>query len=180
MGEISEVGIQFLQELYNRCGGDPAGTFSMFDIGLAVGLEREKAGAVGEELIGWGLVEVRTLSGGVSIAESGIKKVRQLSAGPPGPDGRAVQLGTDPVLEEAGRDAVDRIVTRLKSDIGDLGLGFERLAEVMADIKSIDAQLSSPRPKTAIVREGLRSMLDILKETGAAQQSRAVKDLLGQ
>ncbi len=180
MGDISEEAILFLQELYRRCGEDPAGTCSMFEIGQALGLEREKAGAIGEELIGSGLVEVRTLSGGVAIAEIGIEKARQLSGPIAGRDDRRIQLGADAVLDEAGRDAVDRVVSRLKSDIDDLGLGFDRLSEIMADLKSIEAQLFSPRPKTAIVREGFRSMLEVLNAAGAAQQSRALKDLLGE
>ncbi len=180
MADISEDGIRFLQELYNRCSGDPAGTFSMFEIGQAIGLEREQAGAVGEELIGWELVEVRTLSGGVAIAESGIERARQLSGESTKPDDRRIRLGADPVLDEAGRNAVDRLVSRLKSEIDDLGLGFDRLSEIMADLKSIEAQLSSPRPKTALVKEGCRSMIEVLNAAGAAQQSRALKDLLGE
>lgn len=180
MGDISDDGIRFLQELYNRCGGDLSSTFSMFEIGQALGLEREKAGAVGEELIGWGLVEVRTLSGGVAIAENGIEKALQLRGQSAGQDDRRIRLGAEPVLEEAGRNAVDRLVSRLKSDIDDLGLGFDRLSEIMADLKSIEAQLSSPRPKTALVREGFRSMIEVLNAAGATQQSRALKDLLGE
>lgn len=178
MGDISEEATLFLQELYRRYDGNPAGTFSMFEIGQTLGLEREKAGAVGEELIGWGLVEVRTLSGGVAIAESGIEKVRQLSGQSTGQDDHRIRLGADPVLELAGRDAVDCVLSRLKANIGDLSLGFERLSEIMADLKSIEAQLSSPRPKTAIVREGFRSMLEVLEAAGAAQQFRALKELL--
>jgi len=180
MGDISENGIRFLLELYKRCGGNPAVTFSMFEIGQDLGLEREKSGAVGEELIGWGLVEVRTLSGGVAIAESGIERARQLSGEIASPDDRRIRLGADPVLDEAGRNAVDRLVSRLKSNIEDLGLGFDRLSEIMADLKSIEAQLSSPRPKTALVKEGFRSMIEVLNAAGAAQQSRELRDLLGE
>ena len=180
MADISEDGIRFLQELYHRCGGDPAGTFSMFEIGQSLGLEREKAGVVGEELIGWGLVEVRSLSGGVAIAQSGIERARQLSGESTNPDDRRIRLGADPVLDEAGRNAVDRLVSRLKSEVDDIGLGFDRLSEIMADLKSIEAQLSSPRPKTALVKEGCRSMIEVLNAAGAAQQSRALKDLLGE
>ena len=180
MMDFSEEAIQFLQELYRQCGGDPTGTFSMFDIGEAVGLDKDRAGAVGEELIGRGLVEVRTLSGGVALAESGIEKARELSGESSEEKGRRPQLGTGPVLDESGLAGGDRVVSRLKSGIDDLGFGFEGLAEMMADLKSIDAQLASPRPKTAVIRECFGSILELLQGAGAADQAREVKQLLGE
>ena len=61
-----------------------------------------------------------------------------------------------------------------------MGLEFEKLAELMADLKSIDAQLDSPRPKTAIVKECLRSIKETLEgrvqEDGLAE----ISGLLGE
>jgi hypothetical protein len=56
----------------------------------------------------------------------------------------------------------------VKNRAGSLGLDFDRLSEVMTDLKTIDAQLDSPRPKTTIVRECFRSLKAALDgvETG--------------
>ena len=180
MDDISEDGMLFLQELYRQCTGDAGATFSMFDIGQAVDMDRDKAGTVAEELIGWGYVEVRTLSGGVAIADSGVEKARRLTGEDAESAKSGVQLGAGPLLDAAGAEAAERAVSRLKSGIEALGLGFEPVSEMIADLKSIEAQLSSPRPKTPVVRECFRSILAVLQAAGAAEQSREIKILLGE
>lgn len=178
MADVTEDGLRFLQELYNQCGGDAAATFSMFDIGANVGMERERAGAMAEELIGWGLVEVRTLSGGIAITDSGIETIRQMT-GPKAQDpGEGVCLDEGPVLSDAACGAADRLVCRLKSGIDGLHLGFERLSEMMADLKGIEAQLSSPRPKTDVVRACFDSILGVLKTVHAQKETDDIRRLV--
>ena len=180
MADLSDNGKRLLTELFARTGGDTAATESMFDVGEAAGLNRDQAGAAGEELIGWGLVEVRTLSGGIAIAESGIQEAHKMGIGAQKADETGFQLGAEPVLDDAGARAVDRIVSRIKSRAETLGLGFERLSEMVADLKSIDAQLASPRPKTAMIKEGFRSILAILESADAGQESAEIRRVLGQ
>jgi hypothetical protein len=49
----------------------------------------------------------------------------------------------------------------------------------MADLKTIDAQLGSSRPKTAIIRECLRSVLAVGKNTGDNKISDRIRTLIG-
>jgi len=49
----------------------------------------------------------------------------------------------------------------------------------MADLKTIDAQLESSRPKTAIIRECLRSVLAVCKNTGDNKISDRIRALVG-
>jgi hypothetical protein len=42
--------------------------------------------------------------------------------------------------------AVERVAAEIKGRIGEKNLDFDFLAELMADLKSIDARLSSPKP----------------------------------
>ena len=72
-------------------------------------------------------------------------------------------FGQDTVIDANARQAVEQITTAVKDRVGALGLAFELLSEVMADLKSIDAQLESPKPKTAIVRECFRSLKTALE-----------------
>lgn len=180
MTDLSENGSLLFAELFTRTGGDTTATVSMFDLGKAVGLNRDEAGAAGEELIGWDLVEVRTLSGGIAISNSGVDEANKIGIGGTTADGTGFQLGTEPVLDDAGTQAVDRLISRIKTRAESAGLGFERLAEMVADLKSIDAQLTSPRPKTALVKEGFRSILAILETTDAGRECEEIRQLLGQ
>jgi hypothetical protein len=178
MVDLSEDSKRLLTELFTRTGGDNAATESMFDVGEAAGLDREHAGAAAEELIGWELVEVRTLSGGIAIAEDGVAEANRIMGGGERAEPGAFRLGDDPVLDEGGKAEVDRIVSRLKREAEAFGLGFDRLVEMIADLKTIDAQLTSPRPKTAVVRESFRSILAILD--GAGQSGTDIRQILGE
>jgi len=64
--------------------------------------------------------------------------------------------------------------------VGNLGLDFEGLSELMADLKTIDAQLSSSRPKTAIIRECLRSLKETLEGLADNESLVKVRSLLGE
>jgi len=70
----------FLVELYHRTQGDASVKVSMFDIGESLGLDRKLSLRTAEELIGTGLVEIKTLSGIIGITTEGITEVRQLGA----------------------------------------------------------------------------------------------------
>jgi hypothetical protein len=56
---------------------------------------------------------------------------------------------------------------------------FDTLAEVMADLRTITGQLSSSRPKTAIVREGLRSLEGVLKQFAGNRSLAGARALIG-
>jgi hypothetical protein len=49
----------------------------------------------------------------------------------------------------------------------------------MADLKTIDAQLESSRPKTAIIRECLRSVLAVCKNSGDNKIFDRIRTLVG-
>ncbi len=59
--EIDVAGRQFLIQLFEQTKGDSSVQVSMYDIGDQLGLERDDASAVAQELIGSMLVEIRTL-----------------------------------------------------------------------------------------------------------------------
>ena len=45
--------------------------------------------------------------------------------------------------------------------MGEQNLAYETLTEVIADVRTIEAQLISPRPKTAVVRACLEGLRDL-------------------
>jgi hypothetical protein len=68
----------------------------------------------------------------------------------------------------------------LKAQAGNLGLDFDTLSELMADVKTIAAQLASSRPKTAIIKECLRSLLGIVEKADDNENFAKIKALLGE
>jgi hypothetical protein len=177
--EIDISGRQFLIQLYEQTRGDPTVQVSMYDIGDQLGLDRNIASTVAQELIGSMLVEIRTLSGGIGISADGLQMAQKL-IGPAASSGdKFTKLDDAPLLKSSDRQAVEQIASELKNQAGSLGLDFDTLTEFLADLKTIDAQLGSSRPKTAIIRECLFSVLAVLKNSGDNKTAGRIRTLVG-
>ena len=74
-----ENSTHFLTALHQKAGGDTGFVVSMYEIGEAIGMDRDLAQKTAESLMGEGLVEIKTLSGGIGITESGKKKFSDLT-----------------------------------------------------------------------------------------------------
>jgi hypothetical protein len=177
--ELDTTGQQFLIQLFEQTKGDSAVQVSMYDIGEKLGLDRDIASTVAQELIGSMLVEIRTLSGGIGINGDGSQMAQKLIGPAAASSDEFAKLDDTPLLNASGRQAVEQIVSELKNQAGALGLDFDTLAELMADLKTIDAQLGSSRPKTAIIRACLFSVLAVLKNSGDNKTADKIRALVG-
>jgi hypothetical protein len=168
--DLDELGQQFLIQLFEQTKGDVSIQVSMYDIGELLGMDRDTASSVAQELMGRQLAEIRSLSGGIGIRADGSARARDLLG--PSASGNSAQdtnLGNEPLLNSGRQQAVSQVVSELKNQTGSFGLDFDTLSELMADLKTMEAQLDSSRPKTAIIRECLRSILGVVKN---AKESR--------
>ena len=172
-------GQQFLIQLFEQTKGDSTLQVSMYDIGDQLGLDRDIASAVAQELIGSMLVEIRTLSGGIGISAEGSQMAQKLIGPAESSSDEFAKLDDAPLLNTSGRQAVEKIASELKGQTGSLGLDFVTLTELMADLKTIDAQLGSSRPKTAIIRACLNSVLAVLKSSDESMISERIRMLVG-
>ena len=163
--ELDDLSQQFLITLFEQTNGDASVQVSMYDVGDLLGMDRDSASAVAQELMGRQLAEIRTLSGGIGISADGAAVVRDITGPMATGSSESASLGDGPLLTSGGQQAVDQIVTELKGQTGSLGLDYDALGEMMADIKTVEAQLDSPRPKTEIIRECLRSILEVIQRT---------------
>ena len=179
LDDVKEKSPLFLVELYLQTQGDPSATVSWFDIGETLGLDRKASTLTAENLFDTGVAEIKTLNGGIGITADGVAEAQQLGASITSKGDPGLTLGNTPVLNEAACQAVERIAADLKSQLGEKRLDFDSLAELMADLKSIDAQMSSPNSKTAIIRECFRSIMGVLQKTGDTNSLIPVKTLLG-
>ena len=163
---LDEVQSQnYLQQLYQMSGGDVSAEVSMYDIGAALGLDRPEAGAIAEDLIIDGYAELRNLTGGISITSTGLRLLK-VDAGTTadGSSEAKLLLGGAELLEPEVVEAVAALVDELKKAATEGGFGYEQVEELVIDIKTLEIHLLSSRPKTAIVREILRSAANLLAE----------------
>jgi hypothetical protein len=178
--QLDEEGKTFLLELYRESHGDVSQQLSMYAIGEQMGLERATTSKLVESLIGWELVEIRTLSGGVGITVGAVEELEALGFGEPSEGADTPSLGSGPVLEAEAREALETLVADLKQQTGSLQLPFDGLSEWMADLKTVDAQLESPHPKTGILRACLESLREPVARADLPSLSRRIQAMLAE
>lgn len=180
ISELDETGQQFLIQLFEQTGGDPSAQVSMYDVGEGLGMDRDTSSRVAETLIGLQLVEIRTLSGGIGISSDGANEIQHMMGGASAAGDAPGKLADQPVMDTISCQSIEVVAGELKGQAGNLGLDFDGLSELMADLKTIDAQLGSSRPKTAIIRECLRSIKEVLEGAGNDGSLAKIKALLGE
>jgi len=178
--ELDESGQNFLLSLYRESKGDTNNQISMYDLGSELGLDRADTSKLTEDLMGWSLVELRTLSGGIAITHSAVAELEELGYGSAGTTEATVRLGNDRIVSDDVRQAIEQVTGDVKLTAGRLGLQYETLSELMADLKTIEIQLESARPKTAILRECFRSIKSVLDATDDEETVIRVNGLLGE
>jgi len=171
--QLNDAQLSFLQALYNHTEGDAARQVSMYDIGKLVGMEKEASAQHAENLIGLGLIEIKTLSGGIGISDAGIEKSQDMGWG--GQSANSISLGPETVIADALRQATDQLVAELKTVAGNLNLPYQRLADLVADIRTVDAQLIHSRPKTVVVRACLQSAAAAVKTGGNSDMAKRLE-----
>ena len=170
---------QMLAELHRHTGGDPSAKVSMYTLGQSLGIDRETAQEAGQALIASGLAAIVSLSGAISITAEGLAQVDAGGASG-GQRGATVRLGDEKILSAEARSVLESVTADLKVQAGRRGWTFEALSEITADLRTLDAQLQSPRPKTAIVRACLQSIAAALSRIGASDLRDPVAALLGE
>lgn len=157
---LSAAARRFVESLYDLTRGDTTAQVSMYDVGSGLGLDREASSAVAQELMGTGLIEIRTLSGGIGISRDGAA----LFGTETNPDHSSrgwLTLGDDPILDLRRIEAVERLLSKVKYAIGELGIPFDQLTDLMADIRTVEAQLTSSQPKTGVIKECLSTLREL-------------------
>ena len=180
MSELDEIARQYLLQLFEQTSGDTGAQISMYDVGEILGMDHDTSGQVAENLIGLQLAEIRTLSGGIGISAEGVAQVQSLTGGAASTEESPGRLSEEPVMDAQSCEAVERAADTIKGQTGNMGLDFDRLSELVADLKTINAQLGSSRPKTAIIRECLQSINAVLEGTGNSDSLAKVRALLGE
>jgi hypothetical protein len=170
---LDDMGREFLLAVFARSGGAPSRQLSMFEVGSGLGWERELASRTAQDLMGLGLLEIRTLSGGIGLSTAGAEVVRaeRTPQVPP-----IAAMGRGPVMTPAECRLAADVCAQVRTEAAAVG----RLSpEMEADLLTLAAQFASPRPKAAIVRACLRSLLDAVAP-GAGPGRSAIEALLGE
>ncbi len=168
----------FLEQLYRQTGGDAENIVSMYDVGAVIGLGKSEAGNLAEQLIVQGQVELKTLSGGVSITADGLM-VLGISAPLANSPESDLRLGNGPVVNDADRDNIDRIIQKIKEELSDQSLEYDLLEEIIIDLKTIEVYMLSPRPKVSVLLEIFRSLKDAFETVRSSKIATLLTTIIG-
>jgi len=174
---ISKNESDFLIKLYELAQGNPSSQVSMYDVGETIGLERDAALKTAEVLFGFGLAEIKTLAGGIGITEDGLSELMKNDAYKEITGAVGFRLGDAPIIDDTGQESVEQVISGIKTKAGSLGLDYDTLEELLTDLKTMDVQLTSSRPKTKIIRECFQSIIDVLQMVDANELVNKIKRL---
>lgn len=147
----------YLNELYQQTEGDSDKQASMYEVGMAIGLDKSIAGSLAEELMVQGLVELKTLSGGIGITTEGLAFLG-IAGTSTQANGGDHKLSEGPVVNSSDRSAIEAMTAKVKAVISGEQLEYALLEEIVLDLKTVEVQMLSPNPKTSILREIFRSL----------------------
>jgi len=151
MSTISQEEKNFMLELHTMTGGDIAAQVSMYDVGSALGLDKSAVTALSQDLMIEELVELKSLSGSIGITGKGLAVLERegliAAAGQ-----QTVRLGNGPVIDDQDRQQIELLLAEIKAGAASSPADYAHLEELVIDIKTMEVQLLSPRPKTAMIR----------------------------
>ncbi|MBU2550694.1 MAG: hypothetical protein KKB20_19960 [Proteobacteria bacterium] len=151
---------KMLAAIFRETGGDPNRSAGMWAIGEAMGLDRPLTQDIAMELVAEGLVEIRNLSGGLSLTEAGLG-----------------QAGTG--AEPQGAEAPDlgALTARFEAAVNDLGLDAAALKDVKADLETLKAQGRRSKPLPEVVAVVLAALAAALS-SAAGSEAGALLELI--
>ena len=74
---------------------------------------------------------------------------------------------------------ISDFLNTLEKDIDKLEIEKDKKRELISDLKSVQEQVKSPRPKVSIIKEGMASIRTILEGAGGEIVASLLKGLIG-
>ncbi len=153
----------FLTEIYTQTQGDIECQISMYDVGKAIGLEDDVSGEMAQSLFIKGFAELKTLSGGIGITYEGLKELN--IAIPNNSNNKNYTLENTKIITPKGVQTIEMILDKIKETAPSSDLSYDQMEECVIDIKTIETQMLSANPKTAIIKELIRSLHENLSKS---------------
>ncbi|MFH0998415.1 MAG: hypothetical protein V1844_23405 [Pseudomonadota bacterium] len=141
---LPDSSLLFFRSLFMKTGGDKKKQVSMYakrsSGGNEAGLDKSASKIVAEELMSLGLIAKRssgrTLAGGIGLTEEGVLEAQDWFADIPGINAAGMTIGNHPVIGGKISTVSTDILTNLKPRVGKIGMTFDDLTELLADIQS--------------------------------------------
>jgi hypothetical protein len=175
---------RYLNLLYERTGGQRLKFLDMWDLGGELAIGRDDTHALVDYLVGENLAEHRGIGGIIGITHYGIVEVERALTEPEAPTkyfppvinvlnihsvvGSQIQQGTHDSTQAQtvttnDTEAIRALVNGFRERLSDLPFDQADRSEAEAELQTLEAQLRSSKPKSAIVRESLKTLRNLLE-----------------
>ncbi len=146
-----ETAVKMLNAIFRETKGDLNRTAGMWAVGESIGLDRNMTQDVAMNLVGEGLLEIKSLSGGLALTPEGLEF-----------------LGGVKGQEESPPDLAG-FLDLAEGSLGRLGLAGKSLQDLKADLATLQAQLKRSEPLPDVVRAVLASVQRALAKSAAPE-----------
>lgn len=185
INELKKKRFQFLHSLYKRSGGgwstgpDTREFFSGYEIGESLSFHEQLTENVIRYLEDEGLIKSVSAQGDISITHQGILEIEEVLSNPSEPTehflpfniilgstiiNSQIQQGSPGatqmvVISVEEKQQLEEIIKSLKEQTTEFGLDEENKVDLETQIKTIETQISSPKPRKPIIIESLKAIL---------------------
>jgi hypothetical protein len=173
----------FLKKLYDTTDGNSGYIVDMWELGSELEFNREKIHNLVDYLTDEGLLEPKTLGGGISITHYGIVEIEDSLTHPDSSTDHflpinvihienmtnsAIQQGASHSTQTINFNAdksedLKKIIFEIENIKEQITLDRLVFDELVSEIDTLKSQIKSPKPKSIIVTESLRTIRSILE-----------------
>jgi hypothetical protein len=173
----------FMHKLYDLTDGNSAYMINMWELGTDLKFEREKTRNIVDYLTDEGLIEPKALGGGISITHAGIIEIEDSQSNPDSStrhflpinvinienmNNSAIQQGTSYSTQTIyfrteKKDELQKLILEIEKI--KVQITFDRLdfEELDSEINTLKSQVKSPKPKSIIVTESLKTIRSLFE-----------------
>jgi hypothetical protein len=173
----------FLQKLYDTTDGSSAYMVDMWELGAELGFDRGKIHNIVDYMSDEGLIVPKALGGAIAITHDGIIEIEDSQSNPDSPtrhflpinvihienmNNSAIQQGTSYSTQTINFNTEKTdVLKKIINEIDNIKeqITFDRLVfdELVSEIDTLKTQIKSPKPKSIIVTESLKTIRSILE-----------------
>lgn len=173
----------FLQKLYDTTDGNSAYRIDMWELGAELGFDRGKIHNIVDYLTDEGLIEPKALGGVIAITHEGIIEIEDSQSNPDSPtrhflpinvihignmNNSAIQQGTSYSTQAINfstekTDNLKKLVNEIDNIKEQINLDRLLFEELVSEIDTLKIQIKSPKPKSIIVTESLKTIRSLLE-----------------
>lgn len=196
--EMKKKRFQFLHRLYELTGGNENVWPNMFQIGQELEFDKKLTEIIVQYLAGEELITHHGIGGTIGISHWGIQEVEEVLSKPEVSTTHflpynVIQIGTmtgsqiqqgSPgatqiiTLSENKNKEIEKVLQLLKRNIDQFDLKPQQKSDLQVDIQTIEAQMSSSKPKATIITECLNSIRKILEAATASVVASQILEMI--